>query len=139
MQMQSLVEMSRIIQKFLAELIPFLLTGDLINTPPCAYHGPFQCKWTPRRRPSAPWLRGVPLASRKPFFCGDFYGARLKAKRGDIEDSPWKMDHENVTIHFPLSNYVIKMISGEHDGRLMNAMNVNFSNMHGMLREIDDV
>lgn len=75
---------------------------------------------------------------RSLFFCGDFYGAQLKAKCGEIENSPSKMDHENVTIHFPLSNYVIKMILGEHDGRWM-PVSVNSSSMHGMFREIGDV
>lgn len=71
------------------------------------YRSPFRRKCTLRRHPSASRLRGVLLASET-FFCGNFYGARLRANRGEIKDSPWKVDHEHVTIHFPLGNYVIK-------------------------------
>jgi len=60
-------------------------------------------------RPSAsgnPW-RGA-FSSVLPF-CGNFYGAE---RAWGIAEPPRKMDHESVTIHFPLGNYVIKMISG---------------------------
>lgn len=81
---------------------------NLINTPLGAYIvAPFAV--------SAPFDVALPrhgfegfFLESEAFFCGNFYSARPGTNRGEIKDSPWKMDHENVMIHFPLSNYVIK-------------------------------
>lgn len=123
---------SSVARRCLAKLIPFLLTGDLINTAP-RERGPIQYKrtppgWLPPLPPPPPPLPPFRVAElfegllERPesflSFCDNFYSARnrernarARAQEG-IADPPGKMDHENVTIHLPLGNYVIKMIPG---------------------------
>lgn len=139
MQMQVLVEVSRIIQKYFSQLIPFLLTGDLINTPPCAYHDPFQCKCTPRRRPSAPWLRGVPLALEVFFFVAIFMARDRKRNAGRLRIllGRWTMKMLRFTSHWAITS--LKWSWGSVMEDWWMPVNVNFSSMHGMFREIGDV
>lgn len=119
------------------ELIPFLLTADLINTPPRRASRPFQCKCTPRRHPTALSLRRVPLTSES-FFCGNFYSMRNQertAGRSRILLGRWTMKMLRFTSPWAITS--LKWSRGEHDERPMNVL--NSLGMHGMPREIDDV
>jgi len=100
-----------------ATLIPFLLTeSDLINTVPRA-RASIQCRRAPLRSLFRIGERLEGSRVRSPFLWQFLRRATAIAsgtRAGDsIADPPRKMDHESVTIHFPLGNYVIKMISGD--------------------------
>jgi len=99
----------------LARVIPFLTESDLINTVPRALPS------TRCRHSVHPSEACRPSASRNPRPFSLFvaiFTARTVIESGtlagdSIADPSRKMDHESVTIHFPLGNYVIKMISGD--------------------------